>query len=98
MSLNGSLYIGRSAMLASQAALQIAGHNMANAATPGYHRQSVHMAPLYGSSVGRGLYVGQGVQISAIRREIDTALQARYRDSLSQEGGAGRIFHLSSRP
>ena len=96
MSLNGSLYIGRSAMLASQAALQIAGHNMANAATPGYHRQSVHMAPLYGSSVGRGLYVGQGVQISAIRREIDTALQARYRDSLSQEGGAGIEYRFLS--
>ena len=39
MSLNGALQVGQSAILASQAAISVAGNNMANAATPGYHRQ-----------------------------------------------------------
>ena len=39
MGLNGALQIGRSAILTSQAAISVAGNNMANAATPGYHRQ-----------------------------------------------------------
>ena len=44
MSLNGALQIGRSAIVASQAAMQVAGNNMANAATEGYHRRTVHLA------------------------------------------------------
>ena len=35
MSLNGALHVGQSALVASQAALQVAGNNMANAATEG---------------------------------------------------------------
>jgi len=88
MSLNGALQVGRSALLASQAAMQVAGNNMANAATKGYHRRSVHLTPLSGQPIGRGQRVGQGVQLEAIRREIDTALQARLRDALGNEQGA----------
>ena len=36
MGLNAALQIGRSAILSSQAAMNVAGNNMANAATPGY--------------------------------------------------------------
>ena len=39
MSLSTAMQIGRSALTASQIGLQIAGNNMANAATPGYSRQ-----------------------------------------------------------
>ena len=45
MGLNGALLIGRSAILSSQAAISVAGNNMANAATPGYHRQIASLAP-----------------------------------------------------
>ncbi len=44
MSLNGALQVGRSAIVASQAAMQVAGNNMANAATEGFHRRTVHLA------------------------------------------------------
>ena len=87
MSLNGALQVGRSALAASQAAIQVAGNNMANAATVGFHRQSVHMAPMRGESVGRRVQAGQGVLLQTVRREIDTALQSRYRDSMSQHSG-----------
>ncbi|HAW94641.1 MAG TPA: hypothetical protein DCX60_00045, partial [Phycisphaerales bacterium] len=45
MSLNGALQVGQSAIIASQAALGVAGNNMANAATPGYHRQRIGILP-----------------------------------------------------
>lgn len=85
MSLNGSLQIGRSALMASQTALQVAGDNMANAATPGFHRRTVHMSPIQGSSIVSGAILGRGVQVSGIRREVDAALQIRFRSAVSQE-------------
>ena len=95
MSLNGALQIGQSALFASSAALQIAGNNMANAATPGFHRRTISLAPLGSGGVGvAGL--GQGVQILNVRREVDIALQGRYRDSLSQEMRAAMDFRYAS--
>ena len=87
MSLTAARHIGNSALTASQLAIQVAGNNMANAATVGFHRQSVHMAPMRGESVGRRVQAGQGVLLQTVRREIDTALQSRYRDSMSQHSG-----------
>lgn len=85
MSLNGALGVGRTALIASQAAIQVAGNNMANAATEGYHRRSVHMTPIQGETVGNRYYAGRGVQLVAVRREVDVALQQRYRDAMSDE-------------
>ncbi len=85
MSLNGALQIGRSAIIASQAAMQVAGNNMANAATPGFHRRTVHLAGARDEIIVAGAFAGTGVQLQAIRREVDTALQARYRDASSEQ-------------
>ncbi len=85
MSLNGALQIGRSALAASQAAMQVAGNNMANVATVGFHRRTIHLAAAGDEIVGRNAFIGQGVQLQAIRREVDTALQSRLRDALGQE-------------
>ncbi|MCA9296684.1 MAG: flagellar hook-associated protein FlgK [Phycisphaerales bacterium] len=81
MTINGSLQVGRSALLASQTALQVAGNNMANAATPGFHRRSIHLAPQTTEYVNAQARVGRGVQILSVRREVDTGLQARFRDA-----------------
>ena len=75
MSLNGALQIGHSSLMASQAALQVAGNNMANSGTQGFHRRSVTMQPIRGEYIGRGQFVGQGVNLTSVKREIDTALQ-----------------------
>lgn len=88
MSLNGALQIGRSALLSSQVAMQVAGDNMANAATKGYHRRSIHLSPTSGQRLMTGQFIGRGVQVDTIRREIDTSLQARYRDAISREKAA----------
>ncbi len=88
MSLNGALQVGRTALAVSQAALQVAGNNMANATTAGYHRQTVHFTPARPQQITGNQYIGQGVQLYSIHREIDTALQSRYRDAISQHNRA----------
>ena len=85
MSLNGALQIGRSALVASQTGIQVAGNNMANAATEGYSRRLIELSPMRGAPLGRGQFIGRGVQVDVIRRAVDAALQSRHRDALSQE-------------
>ncbi len=87
MSLTSSLLIGRTALNASQAAIQVTGNNMANAATPGYHRQRVDLQPVRGGRVGLE-YAGRGVEIARITRSIDPALVARFRGAMAQENAA----------
>lgn len=88
MSLTSSLLIGRTALSASQVAIQVTGNNMANAATPGYHRQRVEMGPARGPRMGLG-FAGGGVEVTRIARAIDPALTARFRGALAQENAAG---------
>jgi flagellar hook-associated protein 1 FlgK len=70
-----------SGLLAHQRALQTAGHNVANAATPGYSRQRVDF-----SSIGGGVIpavwskadpIGRGVEISGLVRIRDEFLESR---------------------
>ncbi len=88
MSINGALNIGHSAIMVSQAALQIAGNNLANASTPGYHRQVARISPARPEYIGRAGFVGTGVSVTAITRAVDTALQARLRSAISDENSA----------
>jgi len=80
--INGSLQIGRSAITSSQAALTVTGNNMANAATPGYSRQTVQMVPTQFTEVIPGKYTGTGVTILEIKRQVDDALNARIRTAV----------------
>lgn len=88
MGLTSSLLIGRSALTASQLALQVTGANIANVGTKGYHRQVVSMDPLKSTYEGGRVFVGQGVQVSDVRRALDPAVQTRLRNSVSDEQAA----------
>ena len=88
MSLTSSLLIGRSALAASQIAIRVTGDNIANAATPGYHRRVATLSPSQGEVTANGLYFGRGVEVSAINRRVEEALSARIRTSVSQEQSA----------
>ena len=65
-SLLDSLNIGGSSLATQQLGLQVTGHNISNAATAGYHRQSVLFESLGGT--------GSGVRASGIRRSEDRFL------------------------
>lgn len=88
MGLTSSLHIGRSGLLASQAAIQTAGNNLANIATEGYHRNDISLTAVRANEIQRGIFIGQGVQIGSITRQVDEALEARLRTAVSDEGGS----------
>ncbi|MHC4644163.1 MAG: flagellar hook-associated protein FlgK [Planctomycetota bacterium] len=79
--------IGLSGLSAAQNALDIIGNNVANAATEGYHRQRVELAPAYMSQVGEVL-LGGGVDMTGITRLIDTLLE---REILHQQSSLGQV-------
>lgn len=88
MTLGSALNIGRSGLLASQTALTVTGNNLANLATRGYHKQEVSLSPIGDKEIQRGQFLGQGVQIDAITRRVNDALEGRLREAISQEGGS----------
>ncbi len=61
------LTIGQSALAAAQVGISVTGHNIANAATPGYSRQEVIQSAALAQDFGYG-YIGQGTVVSNIRR------------------------------
>ncbi|MDZ4772654.1 MAG: flagellar hook-associated protein FlgK [Planctomycetota bacterium] len=76
MSNISSLNVGLKALLAAQSALDTAGHNVANATTPGYSRQEVLMSSS-GSQILRGIAVGSGVEAGTVRRLADQFIGRR---------------------
>ncbi len=94
MSLTGALQIGKSGLLVSQSALEVAGNNLANAATRGYHRQSVELATLPSQQIEAGVFAGRGVQIQSITRQINEALESRLRDAGGQEASSAMLTNL----
>jgi len=88
MGLTSALGIGRTALAAYQAALQAAGQNIANVATPGYTRISPQLSAIAGQNFAAG-QLGQGVRITSIRRNISETLQARLRTAISDQNSAG---------
>jgi flagellar hook-associated protein 1 FlgK len=88
MSLSAAMEIGRSALAASQIGIQIAGNNMANAATPGYSRQLGRFVSVRGAAAQMGLSIGGGVSVNAVQREVDNALQGRLWGATSDQSAA----------
>lgn len=88
MGLTSSLHIGRSGLLSAQAAIQTAGNNLANISTEGYHRNDITLSAVRSSELQRGIFLGNGVQISSVTRQVDEALEARLRAAVSDEASS----------
>ena len=86
MSLFGLLDIGKSALLASQTALSVTSHNIANVNTPGFSRQEVILNIANPVTVRGGL-MGMGVMVSGIKRNYDNFIQGQL---LLQQQNHGR--------
>lgn len=77
------------ALRAHQVAVDVTNHNIANANTPGYSRQTAEIATTepytvvaFNQPVQAG-QLGTGVNVAAIRRSRDALLDAQYRTELS---------------
>ena len=82
-------------LLAQQQAIDVSGHNIANANTAGYSRQEAVLEPtrpyvIPANSVnnGSGAQLGSGVDIAAIRRLRDQFLDLQYRAQQMSLGDA----------
>ncbi len=69
-----SFSIGISGLGAAQKGLDIVGNNIANAATPGYHRQRINLNPSRLVEMGDTL-IGGGVDFAGTTRIVDSFLE-----------------------
>ena len=68
-----SLNVAARALTTNQSVLQVIGHNISNANTVGYSRQSVSLDSVAGQKLGNG-YFGKGVEITSVKRSYDAFL------------------------
>jgi len=83
MSLFSSIRMGANALQANQIAMQVVGQNIANVNTPGYIREEVRLTPAPTQRQGR-LLLGLGVEVEAIVQKLDSFLEGRLRNSVSE--------------
>ena len=80
------LNVGSRALLANQAAIQTAGHNIANVNTTGYSRQNVVLATMPGQLTGGG-YIGKGVDIQTVLRNHSDLLSRQANAAAATDAG-----------
>jgi flagellar hook-associated protein 1 FlgK len=97
MSLIGALNIGNTALAVTQAQIQTTGNNIANASDPNYTRQVAGSSPSPDQQLRPGLFVGTGVDLTGIQRQIDQALESRLRASASDTQAASTTQDWLSR-
>ena len=85
------LGIGQSALAAAQAGIATTGHNIANAATPGYNRQILQQSAAAAQQEG-GSFIGQGTNIGAVTRVYNEFLSQQVNSVQSSQGYSGTYF------
>ncbi|HZW14178.1 MAG TPA: flagellar hook-associated protein FlgK [Noviherbaspirillum sp.] len=90
------LGIGQSALAAAQAGLATTGHNIANAATPGYSRQQVVMGTAGSQNYGFG-YIGKGTTIVDVKRVYSELLGGQVRTAETSKNQFETYYNQISR-
>ncbi len=88
MSIIGALNLASNALATQSTAVQVTGNNIANAGNANYTRQVTNLSPAGEQQIQQGMFVGEGVQIDSIQRQIDTALQGRLNSASSDSSSA----------
>src|SRR3954471_7058829 len=91
MSLIGALNIGGNALAVQQAALQVTGNNISNAGNADYTRQTTSLSPSPDQQLRPGIFIGTGVDLTSVQRQIDEALEGRIRGSISDNESANQM-------
>lgn len=85
------LSIGQSALAAAQVGLSTTGHNIANAATPGFNRQVVVQSAAQPQGYGFG-FMGQGTEISTVKRIYSEFLGSQVRTAQTTKSGLDSYY------
>lgn len=88
MSLIGALNIGKTALAVTQAAIQTTGNNISNAGNADYTRQVANTSSSRDQQIQQGIFMGTGVNLDSVTRQIDEALETRIRGSISDDQAA----------
>jgi len=88
MSLIGALNIGKAALAVTQAQIQTTGNNISNAGNADYTRQVARATPNKDHLVAPGIFLGTGINLQSVQRQIDEALEGRIRGSVSDDESA----------
>jgi len=83
-----------SGMLAAQRGLAVTSHNIANVNTPGYSRQVAVLTAREPERVGHN-FIGDGVQLSQIKRVSDGFLTMQVRNSIAAQNEASSYLDLA---
>ncbi|MFZ6872972.1 flagellar hook-associated protein FlgK [Undibacterium sp. Di27W] len=87
--------IGQSALNAAQLGISTTGHNIANASTPGYNRQTILQAANEPQNLG-GSFIGQGVSVTTIQRQYNAFLGGQVNASQSAKNQADVYYNQIS--
>jgi flagellar hook-associated protein 1 FlgK len=86
--LNSALSISANALGVQQLALQTTANNVANAANPDYAREVVDTTPGIDTEIQPGIFVGTGIDLTGVQREVDDSLNDRLRAATSDAASA----------
>ncbi len=86
--LNGIFGIGSNALAAFQRALAVTGQNISNVNTPGYSRQEAILSETRPENARPG-QIGTGVEVSEVRRSVDTFVENQLMSSKEKLGQFG---------
>ena len=89
------LNIGKSALTAAQIGITTTGHNIANASTPGYNRQTIVQSAAQAQNWGYG-YIGQGTNVSSITRVYNDVLAKQVLSGTSASGTSSAYYNSIS--
>ena len=94
-SMNGVFKVSVTGLNAAQRGLSTTAHNIANADTPGFSRQSAEFVtrPAFGTAGG---FIGNGVVGSTVRRVVDEFLNVELRTETGRLAEAKTIAELSA--
>ena len=88
MSLIGALNVGQSALAVNSAALQVTGNNIANAGNANYAREVADVTPAADQQLAPGLFVGTGIDLTDVQRQVDESLNGRLNSAISDNNAA----------
>jgi flagellar hook-associated protein 1 len=88
MSLFSALNTATSAISTEQAAITVTGNNIANVGNANYAREVVQTTPGTETELKQGVFIGSGIDLTGISRQVDDALNSRLRSSTSDNSAA----------
>ncbi len=87
-SLLAALSVSSNALAVEQAALQTTSNNVANAGNADYARETVTTTPALDTEVQPGIFIGSGVDLTGVQRQVDESLNDRLRAATSDSSAA----------